>query len=119
MLIILWHITHSLLKMGLDNLGSQLSNLSTEYDLGLNLKYGDKQKDQQLKSQEYENSTAGRTRSWLTALSSILGVALGGAALIKGAKGSPKKIGSRTETDVYSNDDLVKSIVKKTRDEYE
>ena len=106
-------------QMGLNNLGTQLSNLSSEYDLSLNLKYGDKQKGQQLKTQEYENSFAGRTRSWLTALSSVLGVALGGAALVKGAKGSPKKIGSRTETDVYSNDDLVKSIVKKTRDEYE
>nr|QJB21373.1 MAG: DNA pilot protein [Microvirus sp.] len=106
-------------KMGLENLGVQLSNLSTEYELGLNLKYGDKQKGQQLKTQEYENSFAGRARSWLGALSSILGVALGGAALVKGAKGSPKKVGTRTETDVYSNDELVKSIVRKSHDEYE
>ena len=105
-------------KMGLDNVGTQLSNLSTEYDLGLNLKYGDKVKGQQLKSQEYENSTAGRARSWLSALSSILGVALGGAALIKGQKGSSKKVGTRKTTDVYSNDQLVKSIVEKTNDEY-
>ena len=106
-------------KMGLDNVGTQLNNLSTEYDLGLNLKYGDKQKGQQLKSQEYENSTAGRARSWLSALSSILGVALGGAALIKGQKGSSKKVGTSKTTDVYSNDQLVKSIVEKTNDEYE
>ena len=106
-------------KMGLDNVGSQLTNLSTEYDLGLNLKYGDKQKGQQLKSQEYENSTAGRARSWLSALSSILGVALGGAALIKGQKGSSKKVGTSKTTDVYSNDKLVKSIVEHTNDEYQ
>ena len=106
-------------KMGLDNLGAQLSNLSTEYDLGLNFKYGDKQKGQQLKSQEYENSFAGRARSWLGALSSILGVALGGSALIKGQKGSSKKVGTRKTTDVYANDELVKSIVEHTNDVYE
>ena len=106
-------------KMGIDNIGGKLSNMSTSFDLGLNLKYGDKQKGQQLKTQEYENSFAGRARSWLNAFSSILGVALGGAALIKGQKGSSKKVGTRKTTDVYSNDQLVKSIVEKTHDEYE
>ena len=106
-------------KMGIDNIGGKLNNISTAFDLGLNLKYGDKQKDQQLKSQEYENSFAGRARSWLTAFSSVLGVALGGAALVKGAKGSPKKVGTRKTTDVYANDELVKSIVEHTNDEYE
>ena len=37
-------------KMGIDNIGGKLSNMSTAFDLGLNLKYGDKQKGQQLKS---------------------------------------------------------------------
>ena len=105
--------------MGLNNLGSQISNLSSEYELGLNLKYGDKTKGQQLKTQEYENSFAGRARSWLNAFSSILGVALGGAALIKGQKGSSKKVGTSKTTDVYANDQLVKSIVEHTDDEYE
>ena len=49
--------------MGIDNIGGKLSNISTAFDLGLNLKYGDKQKGQQLKTQEYENSFAGRARS--------------------------------------------------------
>ena len=106
-------------KMGIDNLGGKLSNMSTAFDLGINLKYGDKQHGQQLKTQEYENSFAGRTRSWLNALSSILGVALGGAALIKGQKGSSKKVGTRKTTDVYANDKLLKSIVEHTNDEYE
>ena len=51
--------------------------------------------------------------------SSILGVALGGAALIKGQKGSSKKVGTRKTTDVYADDELVKSIVEHTNDEYE
>lgn len=106
-------------KMGLENVGSQLSNLSTEYDLGLNLKYGDKQKGQQLKTQEYENSFAGRARSWITALGVIFGAGIGAASMYKGKKGAPKKVGSRKETDVYANDELVKSIVEKTHDEYE
>ena len=105
--------------MGIDNIGGKLTNMSTAFDLGLNLKYGDKQKGQQLKTQEYENSFAGRARSWLNAFSSILGVALGGAALVKGAKGSSKKVGTRKTTDVYSNDQLVKSIVEQSNDEYE
>lgn len=106
-------------KMGIDNIGGKLSNMSTAFDLGLNLKYGDKQKGQQLKTQEYENSFAGRARSWLNAFSSVLGVALGGAALIKGQKGSSKKVGTRKTTDVYANDELVKSIVEHTNDVYE
>ena len=93
--------------------------MSTAFDLGLNLKYGDKQKGQQLKSQEYEYSFAGRARSWLNAFSSILGVALGGAALVKGTKGSSKKIGTRKTTDVFAKDELVKSIIEHTNDEYE
>ena len=106
-------------KMGIDNIGGKLSNISTAFDLGLNLKYGDKQKGQQLKTQEYENSFAGRARSWLNAFASVLGVALGGAALVKGSKGSSKKVGTSKTTDVYSNDELVKSIVEHTNDEYE
>ena len=106
-------------QMGIQNIGGKLSNLSTAFDIGLNLKYGDKQKGQQLKTQEYENSFAGRARSWLNAFSSILGVALGGTDLIKGQKGSSKKVGTRKTTDVYSNDELVKSIVEHTNDVYE
>ena len=105
--------------MGIDNIGGKLSNISTAFDLGLNLKYGDQQKGQQLKTQEYENSFAGRARSWLGAFASVLGVALGGAAVLKGKNGAPKKIGTRKTTDVYANDELVKSIVEHTNDEYE
>ena len=109
-------------KMGLDNLGAQLSNLSTEYDLGLNLKYGDKTKGQQLKTQEYENSTAGRARCWVTALGVIFGAGLGAYSMYKGAKAqsTPKKVGSDTYIETLGKDgEVVKSINKYTKDHYE
>ena len=47
-------------KMGLENLGVQLSNLLTEYDLGLNLKYRDWETDR--KSTRLNSSHFTRSR---------------------------------------------------------
>ena len=107
-------------KMGLDNLGAQLGNLSTEYELGLNLKYGDKTKGQQLKTQEYENSFAGRARSWVTALGVIFGTGIGAYSMYKGAKGGNKKVGSDTYIEhLDNNGNVVNAINKYTKDHYE
>ena len=109
-------------KMGLDNLGAELGNLSSAYDLGLNFKYGDKTKGQQLKTQEYENSFAGRARSWVTALGVIFGAGIGAYSMYKGAKANPtsKKVGSDTYIETLdNNNNIVRSINKYTKDHYE
>ena len=109
-------------KMGLDNLGVELGNLSTAYDLALNFKYGDKTKGQQLKTQEYENSFSGRARSWITALGVIFGAGIGAYSMYKGAnaKPSPKKVGSDTYIETLdNNNNIVRSINKYTKDHYE
>ena len=109
-------------KMGIDNIGGKLSNLSTSFDLGLNLKYGDQTKGQQLNTMKYENSTLGRAKSWLTALGVIFGTGIGAYSMYKSGKKlpNPVKTGNNTRTTISDkNGNLVRSIERRSTDLYE